>query len=122
MTGAAWPFSCRMPSPDPAYLAYLHAETSEDDFNACQSDEDGDEYQALCSAYIDSERTLAATPASSLVGILGKIRRLAADRDWHPENPVLESRLGLSVMADLERMVTAIPSRARHSLTAKSDS
>ena len=93
--------------PDPAYLLYLRAVRSEAAINNFRGDEEGDEYKALFDTHIATERKLAATPATGLMGVWGKMRRLADDQYWEPSDYCLESCLGLSVLADLNRMVAA---------------
>ena len=41
------------------------------------------------------------------MGVWGKMKRLADDQYWAPNDYCLESCLGLSVLADLNRMVAA---------------
>lgn len=93
--------------PDPAYLLYLRAVRSETAINSFRGDEEGDEYKTLFDSHIATERKLAATPATSLMGVWGKMKRLADDQYWAPDDYCLESCLGLSVLADLNRMTAA---------------
>lgn len=93
--------------PDPAYLLYLRAVRSEAAINNFRGDEEGDEYKALFDTHIATERKLAATPATSMMGVWGKMKRLADDQYWAPDDYCLESCLGLSVLADLNRMTAA---------------
>ena len=94
-------------SPDPAYLLYLRAVRTEDAYNNFAGDEESDEYRALFDTLIATERKLAATLATSLMGVWGKMKRIADDQCWKPGDPYLESCLGLSVLADLDRMASA---------------
>ena len=41
------------------------------------------------------------------MGVWGKMKRLADDQSWAPDDYCLESCLGLSVLADLNRMAAA---------------
>ena len=93
--------------PDPAYLLYLRAVRSETAINKFRGDEGGDEYKALFDTHIATERKLTATPATSLMGVWGKMKRLADDQYWGPDDYCLEPCLGLSVLADLNRMTAA---------------
>ena len=93
--------------PDPAYLLYLHVVRTDDAFNNFTGDEESDEYRTLFDTLITAERKLAATPATSLMGVWGKMKRIADDQCWKPDDCYLESCLGLSVLADLNRMAAA---------------
>ena len=93
--------------PDPAYLLYLHVVRTDDAFNNFTGDEESDEYRTLFDTLITAERKLAATPATSLMGVWGKMKRIADDQCWKPGDYYLESCLGLSVLADLNRMAAA---------------
>ena len=93
--------------PDPAYLLYLRVVRTEAAVNNFRGDEEGDEYKALFDTHIATERKLASTPATSLMGVWGKVKRLADDQYWAPDDYCLESCLGLSVLADLNRMTAA---------------
>ncbi len=95
---------------DPAYVLYIRAKRAETQVNAFRGGSmDELEYKALFNTYITTERKLAATPARSLKGVLGKMKRIAADQEWQADDPYLVSCLGLSVMADLRRMIAALP-------------
>ena len=94
-------------SPDPAYLLYLHAVRTDDAYNNFTGDEESGEYRALFDTLIATERKLAATPATSLLGVWGKMKRLADDQYWEPDGYCAEFCLGLSVLADLNRMAAA---------------
>ena len=107
LTGAVWPGSTLLSDPDPAYMLYLRAVRIEAEFNAFGGDEEGSEYRALFEIYIATERKLAATPTTSLMGVWGKMQRLAHDQFWAPDDTTLEFSLGLSVLGDLNRMVAA---------------
>ena len=91
---------------DPAYLAYVAATESERACNTFKGDEESAVYDALYNTYSNAERKLGATPATSLIGLRGKIERLAANQYWDPEDGCHESCLGLSLLADLRRMAT----------------
>ena len=106
-TGAVGLDATLWSEPDPAYLLYLRAVRSEAAINNFRGDEEGDEYKALFDTHIATERELATTPATSLMGVWGKMKRLADDQYWAPDDYCLESCLGLSVLADLNRMVAA---------------
>ena len=93
--------------PDPAYLLYLRAVRTDDAYNNFTGDEESDEYRALFDTLIATEQKLAATPATSLMGVWGKMKRIANEQCWKPGDHYLESRLGLSVLADLNQMAIA---------------
>ena len=71
-TGAVSMGATLRSAPDPAYLLYLRAVRSEAAVNNFRGDEEGDEYKALFDIHIATERKLAATPATSLIGGLGQ--------------------------------------------------
>ena len=96
------------PGLDPAYVLYVRATAAEGRVNAFSGRNAG-EHDALYDAYIAAQLKLAATPSTSLMGVRGKMKRLAADRFWEPDDSWLESCLGLSVLADLWRMIAATP-------------
>ena len=106
-TGAVGLDTTPSSKPDSAYLLYLHVVRTDDAFNNFTGDEESDEYRALFDTLIAAERKLAATPATSLMGVWGKMKRIADDQCWKPGDYYLDSRLGLSVLADLNRMAAA---------------
>ncbi len=105
---------------DPAYIAYARARKAEAEVNAFSGDSDGPEYDALFASYIALERKLAATPATSLVGVLGKMKRLASDQGWRSDDPWLASCFGLAVLDDLRRLIAA-QDEADRKVCAESD-
>ena len=61
-------------------------------------------FYALYRTFINAELTLADTPAESLWGVRGKLHRLAKDMTWREGDNRMCSRLGLSLLRDLDRM------------------
>ena len=93
--------------PDPAYLLYLRVVRTDDAPNNLTGDEESDDYRMLFDTLIAAERKLAATPATSLMGVWGKMTRIADGQCWKPGDDYLESCLGLSLLADINRMAAA---------------
>lgn len=92
------------PGRDPAWPLYLRATEAERLVNTFSGDEEAGVYEALFDDYLVAERKLGATPATSLLGLQGKMMRLAADQYWEPDDGFLASCFGLSILADFAAM------------------
>ena len=62
------------------------------------------EREAALTAIGELEETLIATPATTPLGVLGKLRELVEHHGWHQDETCYESRLCRSAVEDLERM------------------
>ncbi len=121
LAGAA-PVKALLPAPspnfsalDPAQLAYNRAVQLEKEMRVCQGwrGKPGKKFYALYRKFIDAELALADTEAASLSGIKVKVMRIGADMLWREGDHCMASRLGFSVMADLDRMIADMPDFGR---------
>ena len=92
---------------DPAYAAFLNAQRATDRLNRYHGP-DGTYLDILYAAYISAERELVATPAMSLLGLRGKLKRLIAMTGWETEQDDIEAMMARSACADLDCMTTYI--------------
>ena len=60
--------------------------------------------EAALQAIGELEERLIATPATTPLGVVGKLRELVEHHGWHRDDTCYESRLCRSAVKDLERM------------------
>ena len=100
LTGSAISLNASKATDDPAYAAFLKAQGAADRLNRYHGP-DGPYLDTLYAAYISAERELVATPAMSLLGIRGKLKRLIAMNGWDAEQDNIDAMMACSAGADL---------------------
>ena len=103
LTGSAMALTASNVADDPAYAAFLKAQGAADRLNRYDGP-DGTYLDTLYAAYIAAEKELAATPAMSLTGLMGKLKRLIEMTGWETEQESIDAMMACSACVDLEQM------------------